>query len=110
CWYLGSVADTSEALAEAVQLRSERGTHWVKVMATGGFLTAASDPFVPQYTTAQLTVFVQTARRYHLPVTTHAHATGGIANAIAAGVDGGEDCSLHTPPAAALDQTLNYTM
>ena len=49
CWYLGSVADTNEDLAAAVQLRSARGTHWVKVMATGGFLTAGSDPFVPQY-------------------------------------------------------------
>ena len=66
-------------------------------MATGGFLTAGSDPFVPQYTQEQLTVVVQTARRYHLPVTAHAHATGGIANAIAAGVDGVEHCSFHTP-------------
>jgi imidazolonepropionase-like amidohydrolase len=110
CWYLGSVADTSAALAEAVQLRSARGTHWVKIMATGGFLTAGSDPFVPQYTTEQLTVVVQTARRYHLPVTAHAHAIGGIANAIAAGVDGVEHCSFHTPQGPVLDQALIETM
>ena len=110
CWYLGSVADTRADLAEAVKLRSERGTHWVKVMATGGFLTAGSDPFVPQYTTEQLTVVVQTARRYHLPVTAHAHATGGIANAIAAGVDGVEHCSFHTPHGPVLDQAIIETM
>ena len=110
CWYLGSVADTSADLAEAVQLRSARGTHWVKIMATGGFLTAGSDPFVPQYTTEQLTVVVQTARRYHLPVTAHAHAIGGIANAIAAGVDGVEHCSFHTPQGPVLDQALIETM
>jgi imidazolonepropionase-like amidohydrolase len=110
CWYLGSVADTSAALAEAVQLRSARGTQWVKIMATGGFRTAGSDPFVPQYTTEQLTVVVQTARRYHLPVTAHAHATGGIANAIAAGVDGVEHCSFHTPHGPVLDRALIETM
>jgi imidazolonepropionase-like amidohydrolase len=110
CWYLGSVADTSAALAEAVQLRSARGTHWVKIMATGGFRTAGSDPFVPQYTQEQLTVVVQTARRHHLPVTAHAHAIGGIANAIAAGVDGVEHCSFHTPHGPVLDQALIETM
>jgi imidazolonepropionase-like amidohydrolase len=110
CWYLGSVADTKEDLAGAVKLRSARGTQWVKIMATGGFSTAGSDPFVPQYTTEQLTVVVQTARRYHLPVTAHAHATGGIANAIAAGVDGVEHCSFHTPHGPVLDQALIETM
>jgi imidazolonepropionase-like amidohydrolase len=110
CWYLGSVADTSADLVEAVTLRGERGTYWVKIMATGGFLTAGSDPFVPQYTTEQLTVVVQTARRYHLPVPAHAHATGGIANAIAAGVDGVEHCSFHTPHGPVLDQALIDTM
>jgi imidazolonepropionase-like amidohydrolase len=110
CWYLGSVADTHADLAAAVTLRRERGTQWVKVMATGGFLTAGSDPFVPQYTTEQLAVVVQTARRYHLPVTAHAHAIGGIANALAAGVDGVEHCSFHTPHGPVLDQALIETM
>jgi imidazolonepropionase-like amidohydrolase len=110
CWYLGSVADTREDLVEAVRLRSARGTQWVKIMATGGFLTAGSDPFVPQYTTEHLTVVVETARRYHLPVTAHAHATGGIANAIAAGVAGVEHCSFHTPHGPVLDSALIEAM
>jgi imidazolonepropionase-like amidohydrolase len=110
CWYLGSIADTNADLVEAVTLRSARGTQWVKIMATGGFLTAGSDPFVPQYTTAQLTVVVETARRYHLPVTAHAHATGGIAHAIAAGVDGVEHCSFHTPQGPVLDPALIEAM
>jgi imidazolonepropionase-like amidohydrolase len=110
CWYLGSVADTNADLMEAVTLRSARGTQWVKIMATGGFLTASSDPFVPQYTTEQLTVVVETARRYHLPVTAHAHATGGIANAIAAGVAGVEHCSFHTPHGPVLDPALIEAM
>jgi imidazolonepropionase-like amidohydrolase len=110
CWYLGSVADTRADLVEAVKLRSARGTQWVKIMATGGFLTAGSDPCVPQYTTEHLTVVVETARHYHLPVTAHAHATGGIANAIAAGVDGVEHCSFHTPHGPVLDPGLIETM
>jgi imidazolonepropionase-like amidohydrolase len=94
CWFLGGEADSAEALVEAVQERAARGVDWIKVMATGGFTTAGTDPGRPQYTTDQLAALVEAGHRVGLPVTAHAHATAGIAAAAAAGVDGIEHCTF----------------
>lgn len=88
CWFLGGVADSVEELVDAVQERAARGADWIKVMATGGFVTTASDPWQPQYGSGQLAAVVAAAEQVGLPVTAHAHATAGIAAAVAAGVDG----------------------
>jgi imidazolonepropionase-like amidohydrolase len=94
CWFLGGAADSTEALVDAVTERAARGVDWIKVMATGGFTTAGTDPLQPQYTVDQLTVVVEAAHRLGLPVTAHAHATAGIVAALAAGVDGIEHCTF----------------
>lgn len=94
CWFLGGAADSTEALAAAVRERAERGVDWIKVMATGGFTTTGTDPGQPQYTVDQLAALVEAAHRSGLPVTAHAHATAGIAAAVAAGVDGIEHCTF----------------
>jgi imidazolonepropionase-like amidohydrolase len=94
CWFLGGAADSTEALVAAVNERAARGVDWIKVMATGGFKTAGTDPWQPQYTVDQLAALVEAAHRVGLPVTAHAHATAGIAAAVAAGVDGIEHCTF----------------
>ena len=94
CWFLGGEADNTEALADAVNERAARGVDWIKVMATGGFTTAGTDPWQPQYTGDQLAALVEAAHRAGLPVTAHAHAAAGIAAAVAAGVDGIEHCTF----------------
>jgi imidazolonepropionase-like amidohydrolase len=94
CWFLGGAADSAEALVDAVNERAARGVDWIKVMATGGFVTEGTDPWQPQYTDDELAAVVEAAHRVGLPVTAHAHATAGIAAAAAAGVDGIEHCSF----------------
>lgn len=94
CWFLGGEADSAEELADAVRERAARGVDWIKVMATGGFTTAGTDPGHAQYTTDQLAALVEAAHRVGLPVTAHAHATAGIAAAAAAGVEGIEHCTF----------------
>jgi imidazolonepropionase-like amidohydrolase len=96
CWFLGGEAEGSEGLVDAVRERAARGVDWIKVMATGGFTTAGTDPCRPQYDGAQLAALVEAAHRVGLPVTAHAHATAGIAAAVAAGVDGVEHCTFLT--------------
>ncbi|KAZ40713.1 hypothetical protein AN99_03860 [Mycobacterium tuberculosis M1410] len=101
CWFLGGVADSVEELVDAVQERAARGADWIKVMATGGFVTTASDPWQPQYGSGQLAAVVAAAEQVGLPVTAHAHATAGIAAAVAAGVDGIEHCTFLSEGSAA---------
>jgi imidazolonepropionase-like amidohydrolase len=94
CWFLGGEADGAEALVDAVNARAARGVDWIKVMATGGFTTIGTDPWQPQYNGDELAAVVGAAHRAGLPVTAHAHATAGIAAALAAGVDGIEHCTF----------------
>jgi len=94
CWFLGGEADGVEALVDAVNERAARGVDWIKVMATGGFTTTGTDPWQPQYNGDELAAVVGAAHRAGLPVTAHAHATAGIAAALAAGVDGIEHCTF----------------
>ncbi|WP_374777162.1 amidohydrolase family protein [Streptomyces sp. NBC_01310] len=66
----------------------------IKVMATGGGITKGGPPvWQAQFTTRELRLVVEEARRFGLPVAAHAHGTEGIAAAVAAGVDTIEHCT-----------------
>lgn len=106
CWFLGGEADSTEALVDAVEERASRGVDWIKVMATGGFVTAGTDPWRPQYNDDQLTTIVETANRVRLPVTAHAHATAGIAAAVSAGIHGVEHCTFLSESGVAADSNV----
>ncbi|MDV6277534.1 amidohydrolase family protein [Rhodococcus erythropolis] len=106
CWYLGGEADTSPALTAAVDEHARRGVDWIKIMATGGFRTQGTNPWSAQYTREQLTAVVDTAHGWGLPVTAHAHATAGIAAAVAAGVDGLEHCTFVGEDGAVLEPRI----
>lgn len=106
CWYLGGEAEGTEALVDAVREHAARGVDWVKVMATGGFTTAGTDPWRPQFDGDQLAAIVGAAHAAGLPVTAHAHATAGIAAAVAAGVDGVEHCTFLTEDGIAASPEL----
>jgi imidazolonepropionase-like amidohydrolase len=96
CHFLGGEATGIDGVRAAVRERAERGVDVVKVMASGGELTPGTVPYEPQFTPDELRALVEEAHRCGLPVTAHAHAVGGIRNAVAAGVDGIEHCGFHT--------------
>jgi imidazolonepropionase-like amidohydrolase len=96
CWHLGGEADTPDELRAAVRQRAERRVDVVKVMASGGALTAGTDVQSCQYSVEQLRLVVDEAHAAGLPVTAHAHALSAIERAIAAGVDGIEHCTCVT--------------
>jgi imidazolonepropionase-like amidohydrolase len=76
----------------------------VKVMTTGGMMTAGTDVRACQFSLDELRAVVDEAHRLGLPVTAHAHALSGVEQCVAAGVDGIEHCSclgadgMRTPP------------
>jgi imidazolonepropionase-like amidohydrolase len=96
CWFMGGEADSEDDLRRLVRTHHKRGADLIKVMSTGGFMTAGSAPWYAQFTTAQLTVIVEEARRIDMPVAAHAHGLEGIDRAVSAGVTTLEHCSFVT--------------
>jgi len=103
CWFLGGEADTPEELAAAVTERAARGVDVIKVMATGGVITPGCQPYESQYGPAELKLIADAAHRAGVPATAHAHGNPGIADAVAAGMDGIEHCFFRTKQGISLD-------
>ncbi|CCH19744.1 amidohydrolase family protein [Micromonospora lupini] len=106
CWFLGGEVEGVEAIRAAVRERAARGVDVVKVVVTGGRLTAGSHPHEVQFGPAELSAVVQEAKRHALPVTGHCHAADGIADAVAAGFDGVEHCTFVTADGTNVDPAL----
>ncbi|MEU7603677.1 amidohydrolase family protein [Streptomyces sp. NPDC041003] len=94
CWFFGGEVEGEDAIREAVRRNAASGVDLIKVMATGGGITQGGPPvWQAQFTTREMRVVVEEARRAGLPVAAHAHGTEGIAAAVAAGVDSIEHCT-----------------
>jgi imidazolonepropionase-like amidohydrolase len=96
CWFMGGEADSEDELRRLVRSHRKHGTDLIKVMSTGGFMTKGSAPWYAQFTTAQLAIIVEEARRVDMPVAAHAHGIEGIQRAVDAGVTTIEHCSFVT--------------
>ena len=88
----GEAADARQA--EAVLRRQvSRRVDLIKVMATGGVMTAGSKPLNPQFDLTTLSHIVEQAEDHGLSVAAHCHGTEGIRIAAEAGVRTIEHCS-----------------
>jgi imidazolonepropionase-like amidohydrolase len=86
CSAYGRVADGADDVRLAVREQLKEGAGAIKMMATGGISTPGN-PGLPQLTVAEMTAGIEEAHKAGVLVAAHAHASQGIANAIAAGVD-----------------------
>jgi imidazolonepropionase-like amidohydrolase len=96
CWFMGGEADSEDDLRRMVRTLRKHGADLVKVMSTGGFMTAGLAPWYAQFTVAQLAAVVDEASRLDMPVAAHAHGLEGIDRAVQAGVSTLEHCSFVT--------------
>ncbi len=106
CCFLGGEADGEAALRAAVRERAERGCDVVKVMVSGGNLTAGSRPHESQYDLAALRVVVDEAHRAGLPAAAHVHAARAVADAVEAGFDTLEHVTFFTADGVDADPAL----
>jgi len=81
-----SVCDGKEEVRKRVREVLRAGAEVVKVMVTGGVISANDSPEHPQFTTGELQVMVEEASFRGLPVMAHAHGSNGIKNALKAGI------------------------
>jgi imidazolonepropionase-like amidohydrolase len=88
CHFLGAVAGDVDAARRLVAEHHERGVDVIKVMASGGMMTAGTDVFGVQFSLDVLRAVVDAAHRMGLEVLAHTHSLSGISHALDAGVDG----------------------
>jgi imidazolonepropionase-like amidohydrolase len=96
CWSMGGEAAGTAALTRAVAERAERGVDVVKLIVSGGSMTAGSDLLALQYGPDDVAHVVRTAHAAGLPVTAHAHSVESVRVCLDAGVDGIEHCTCMT--------------
>ena len=106
CYFMGGEADGPLELQRAVRDHLKAGVDWIKVMATGGNMTAHTNTFAAQYTVEELRVVIADAHRLRRKVTAHAHGVEGIRVAVEAGVDMIEHCTFTVPGGIELDEAL----
>ncbi len=96
-WFCGIEADSEADVRRAVRAQVKAGADFIKVFATGGATTPATNLFAAQYTEAEMCAITEEARRLGVHVAAHAHGTPGVRNAIAARVTTIEHCSFRRP-------------
>jgi len=93
--YIGEgVADGPWAARTKVRLNIKYGADVIKICASGGVLSKGDTPGAPQYTPEEMKALIEEAHRLGRKVAAHAHGTQSIKEAILAGVDSVEHCSL----------------
>jgi imidazolonepropionase-like amidohydrolase len=103
CNWLGNRADSKDEVVKATRQLVQDGADFVKVMATGGSLTPASNRHTPQYRRKELAALATEAHRLKRRVVAHCNATVGIRRSVRAGVDIIAHCNWLGPVPGALD-------
>lgn len=82
-----SICDGVDDVRRKVREVMRAGAQVIKVMVTGGVMSANDRPEFPQFTLDELKVIVEEAGYRGLKSMAHAHGTEGIKNAIKAGIN-----------------------
>jgi imidazolonepropionase-like amidohydrolase len=88
------VADGPWAARAKVREVIKYGADLIKICASGGVLSKGDAPGAPQYTPEEMKAIVEEAHKLGRKVAAHAHGTQSIKEAIDAGIDSVEHCSL----------------
>jgi imidazolonepropionase-like amidohydrolase len=92
CHWLGLVADTPDEVRRAAERMLAEEADFLKVMATGGNMTASSDPMKAQYDPATLTMLADFGRRAGRYTAAHVLSRAALPGAVQARVRTIEHC------------------
>ena len=96
CAAMGGEAAGLAALRARVAERQEHGAQIIKIVVSGGAMTAGSDLLQLQFGVGEVRLVVEEAHNRGLPVTAHAHSVSSVEVCADAGVDGIEHCTCLT--------------
>lgn len=81
------VANGPDECMKAVRQRYKDGADLIKITASGGVLSVAKSGENPQFTEAEITTIVSTAKDYGFKVAAHCHGAEAMKRAVKAGVN-----------------------
>lgn len=99
---LQGVINGADEARKAVRQRYKEGVNLIKITATGGVLSLATNGQNPQFTEEEMRAIITAAHDYGLKVAAHAHGTEGMKRAVALGVDSIEHGTFMTDEVIAL--------
>ena len=83
---IGRVADGVEDVIKAVREQIHAGADQIKIMATGGVMTAGVNPEDAHYTAEEIGAGIAEGKRFNKKSASHAQGSEGILNAVRGGV------------------------
>ncbi len=86
-WFIGRQADGEWDVRKAVREQRRDGADCIKFIATGGVLTKGAVPGIEQLSEDELRAGIDEAHKHGMRCAAHAIGTGGIKNALRAGID-----------------------
>jgi imidazolonepropionase-like amidohydrolase len=86
-WQFGEQADGPHEVRKLARKQIREGADLIKLMATGGVMTAGVEPGSEQLTEEELRAGIEEAHKAGRRTATHAMGTRGILNAVRAGID-----------------------
>jgi imidazolonepropionase-like amidohydrolase len=90
--WCGNVVASEDEIRASVRNLARAGVDLVKVMSSGGRMTAESNPSVPQFEESEMAAAVEEAHAANCRVAAHALNAESIRRSVAAGVDTVEHC------------------
>ena len=81
------IADGADELRRTIRDEIKHGADWIKIMATGGVMSAGDNPNLTAYTQEELAAAVDETHRHDRRITVHAIGAEGIKASLRAGVD-----------------------
>jgi imidazolonepropionase-like amidohydrolase len=87
CHYMGREADGPWETAKAVREEIKAGVDWIKLMVTGGVMTAGASSDTLQLTEVEVGAAVEAAHAAGRPVAVHAQVGTGIGMSVRLGAD-----------------------
>jgi len=106
CAGMGGEASGETGLRQAVRDRVEHGVDVVKIMTSGGLMTAGTDVLASQFTGDEVRLVVDEAHGAGVPVAAHAHSVPAVELCVDAGVDSIEHCTCVTANGITMEPTL----
>jgi len=96
-YFCGLEVDGIDQVRVAVRRLAKSGADFIKVMATGGMMTASPNPGIPRYTQVELDALCEEARTLNKRVAAHVGSAEGIKRCVKAGINTIEHCGWGNP-------------